>query len=209
MTVRAFSPVFLVSVVLAMAFASGRALAQCSDSTTLHAAVHHLTRESSNSVDSLAGTQTIGDYWEKWDSYVSSTEKVGSTSLHSSSQQVGDAQIASLEWHDAPSSVGVGTFSTQNTHRARSQCGDSTSYNSGDTLIVNKPTITGTSGAWYLGGGSDPNNGYYNSAAVQGNSNCNSGDTCTATPYWSVIAGATKVSLSCSVCVNSTRWVFT
>jgi hypothetical protein len=48
--------------------------AQCSDTTTAHLAVHHLTRLSATQVDSLGGTQTVGDYWEDWNSYVESAE---------------------------------------------------------------------------------------------------------------------------------------
>ncbi len=198
---RNLFPVLSVAVWLA---SSRGALGQCSDSTTVHYAIHHLTREASNSVDSLAGTQTVGDYWEYWASYVQSNEAVNSTPINSSSQQVGDGQVASLEWHNAPSSSGTGLYTTSNTHVATSECGDYTSYGSSDSLPVQPPTITGASGAWFLGGGSDPNNGYYNQAALTANSNCGPSDTCNDTPVWTVTQTGSKVSLNCSVCYDQT-----
>jgi len=182
--------------------------AQCSNGTTVHVAFHGLTREASNSVYAVAETYTVGDYWAKWNSYVSSTESLNNSLVHSGTNGPSSyGGTAEVDWHDAPSSVGVGLFTMSNTHQAHSSCGDNTSYGTSDSLSVRRPTITAPNGsswaaAWYLGGGGDAPNGFYNVAAVTGNMNCGPSDTCTNQPYWSVTAGASKISLLCSVCVN-------
>lgn len=180
--------------------------AQCTGPTTVHLAVHHLTRESSNSIDALAGTQTVGDYWETWDSWASSVERVGGVVLHTGSNGPNDyGDIAAVEWHSAPSEVGPGTFSTSNEHKATSMCGNSTSYSSNDTLNVQQPTISGIwgdGGIWYLG----PNtpdavlaqNGsyYYQLFSLTFNHNCGPLDTCNDTPQWSLDSSGNKATLS-------------
>jgi hypothetical protein len=185
--------------------ASGAAFAQCSDYTTVHYAGHHLARQGSNSIDALAQTWTGGDYWYYWNASVSSTENKNGSLLHSSSNSVGYGYTASLEWTDSPSSTGAGTYTMSNTHVAQSACSDYTSFNTSDLLYVNLPTISGISAAWFLGSGvSDATNGYYNQAALTGDSNCGAGDTCSSTPYWSVTSGSSNATLSCSVCTSQT-----
>lgn len=70
-----------------------------------------------------------------------------------------------------------------------------------DVLPVLRPVITGPGGTsrpygiWWLGGGGDATNGYYNNATLAVNGNGAPGPLA-----WSVPQGASKVSLSCTSC---------
>lgn len=70
-------------------------------------------------------------------------------------------------------------------------------------LPVSRPTITGPGGTagpygiWWLGGGSDDSNGYFNRVTLSVNANGSPGS-----PTWSVPFGANKVSLSCTSCTS-------
>jgi hypothetical protein len=197
--------VYFTSLLSALFLFNSDSKAQCSDYSTLHVAAHSLTREASNSIEEIAQTYTTGNYWYTWNASISSTVTRSGSLLHSSSNSVGYGYVAQLEWHDAPSTTGSGTYYMSNLHGAQSSCGGSTSYSTSDTLYVNKPYISGGNSAWFLGSGvSDSANGYYNQASLTANSNCNAGDTCAATPYWTVTAGSSKVSLSCSSCSAQT-----
>lgn len=193
---------------------SGSLRAQCANSTTAHLAVLNLSREAGNSVLALAGTQTVGDYWERWDSYVQATEYRNYQVVRSGNHQVGYGGIASLEWHDAPSSIGTGTYALYSYHRAESECGDATDRSRDTSLIVSRPSVTKPlgleSGIWWLGGassgnfnGADPDNGFFNTGTFTGNSNCGGSDVCDQ-PTWVVTAGSDKLSLSCTNCTVTT-----
>lgn len=210
----------LLCVFICLFAAPGVAPAQCSDFSTSLARVHHLRRTGGNNVEALAGTQIVGDYWYTWEAYVSSTERVGNTAIHSGADGVGyggndqvlaGGTAAGLRWNDAPSQRGSGTYSTSNYHEADSQCGDFSQTNTSDTLTVNKPTVGGLpintypgteDTLWNLGPNSanpvSTANGYTyeQSWTLTINTNCGQGDTCNDTPQWSITSSNGQLVLS-------------
>ena len=180
---------------------------QCSGPTTLHLGVADLTRQSSNSVKALAGTQTIGDYWWTWDAYVASTEKVDAAVIHTGSDLVGTGEIASLQWIDAPSVEGVGTWRIDNFHDAASTCGDYTDYTTFRTLEVLRPERPDYSSSGgpitYLGPGNSADGPYKaSSGLVPGATN-----GATGTPVWIYLESGTTsgyAHLSCTSCSATT-----
>jgi hypothetical protein len=177
----------------------------CSDSTTVLHTSENVVRSASNQVWSFAQSWVTGDYATTWTASVSATTTFNGSQTHSGGASQSGGNIATVQWYDAPSTYGSGTYAEADTHTFSNTCGGSGGpYNYSPSLSVAQPSITGVSGVWYLGGGSDSTNGYYNQAALTGNPNCNSGDTCSNTPAWSVTANASKVTLTCSVCTNQT-----
>jgi hypothetical protein len=196
------SPIRCLPIILLGAI---KVSAICSDSTTGTWEARNVVRSASNQVWTFAQSYVTGDYAGTWTSSVTATTTVNGSQIHSGQDSESAGRTATVQWYDTPSTLGSGIYAEADTHTFSNTCGGSAGpYNYTPSLVVSKPTITGTNGAWYLGGGADPANGYYNQAAVTGNPNCNPGDTCNATPYWSVTANSNKVSLSCSVCTNQT-----
>ena len=178
--------------------------------------VHHLWRIGFNDVEALAGTQVVGDAEDNWTTYVSSVESRNGTPLHSESDYgVGGTdpgEPAVVQWNDAPSSAGTGTYTTSNYHSA--WCGpNNPTDTSGDSLTVNQPTIGNLpydNFLWYFGPGTPgavPTYGdyyYYQYANLLLNKNCGGGDNCSGTPTWSEYDPYGYISLSCTNCSGST-----
>jgi hypothetical protein len=177
----------------------------CYDSSTVLNTSENVVRSASNQIWSFAQSWVTGDYATTWTASVSATTTVNGSQTHSGQDSQSSGNVATVQWYDTPSTLGSGTYAEADTHTFSDTCGDHGGpYNYNPSRIVSRPTVTGANGAWFLGGGADAANGYYNQAALTGNPNCNAGDTCNNTPYWSVTVNSTKVSLSCSVCTNNT-----
>lgn len=185
----------------------------CADSSTTIYWVNHLSRTASNNVDALAGTQIVGDYWYTWAATISSTEQIGSTTIHTGSASVGyggnngfvaGGTAVGLQWDDSPSTRGAGAYSLLNDHGAYSECGGGVlTQVTYDSLTVNQPTITGNNSVWYLGSG-QTQTGYSYINPMTANSNCGPSDTCNDTPTWTATNNPSEIYLSCNPCVNQT-----
>jgi hypothetical protein len=199
---------------------TGYAKGQCYDDTTHTYYWSAVVRAATNDVVPWADSQVVGDYWFDWEVGVSAVVKVGSTVINSDSASVGyggnntsgflnlsDTGV-DLYWEDAPSVYGAGTYTITSSHTYTSACSDYETYDySGaaqQTLVVYAPTVDGLSGIWWLGGGSDPTNGYYNEGLLTANAHCGDDDICTDTPSWTITTGGDKMSLSCMSCSNTT-----
>jgi hypothetical protein len=182
---------------------------QCGDSVRLYA-VNHVDRSAFNTVDTLAGTQVIGDYSFNWYTYVSASVTKGGQQLHSASDD--GYEISGVQFLDAPSDYGPGTWLSSNYHYA--ECDVYwTDYVSTPSRTVNQPTIGNLpyeNYLWYFGPGTPGavptvNGGYYYQYAnLTFNKNCGAGDTCSGTPTWSEDDPNGYISLSCSTCSGST-----
>ena len=181
-------------------------------STTIYW-VNHLWRTASNNVDALAGTQIVGDYWYTWAGSISSTEQVGSTTIHTGYAGVGyggnngfiaDGTAAGLQWDDSPSTSGAGAYGLSNSHVAWSQCSDYYPYSTSDSLTVNKPTMTGYDAVWFLGATGQSQSGYANITYETAHTNCGASDTCTDTPSWTATGNTSEISFLCNPCAVQT-----
>ncbi len=174
--------------------------AQCGSADLL--AVHRLWRIGFNEVEVLAGTQVLGDYWQNWDTSVQSTERINGEFLHSGSDST-QGNRSAVQWNDAPSSAGTGTYTTSNVHLA-SCAGFSSTNVSSDSLVVLSPEIDNlpyNSALWYFGPGTPGAvpvaGGYaYQYADLAFNKNCGVDDTCTGTVSWSEIDPLGQISVS-------------
>ena len=201
----AFDTIRVTALALACVSISQIGRAQCQDSTTMWGYTAEIDRVGSNSVVASAGSETFGDYWYDWAAYVQSTEYVNSTVLHTGEQQAGYGGQALIQWTDAPSSAGTGTYSNSNTHVWQSSCGDYGSLPSSSSLAVSPPArpdyASGQPTAlWYLGPGVT-SDGNYSAQTVFTPGNPNGA---TGTPTWVIANGSDKLSLSCTNCTNPT-----
>jgi hypothetical protein len=192
--------VHVLRSVVVFAFLAELAFGQCGSPTFLR--VHHLWRVGFNEIEALAGTQVVGDFWYNWNTSVSSAEYRNGSLLHYGTAS-GTGDLSSVQWNDAPSSVGVGTFTTSNFHSA--QCGSNyTSSSSGDSLAVVSPTISNlpyNNSLWYFGSGTPDAvpiyGGYaYQYADLTFVKNCNPGDTCSGSPSWSKVDPSGLISIT-------------
>ena len=174
-------------------------------------AVHHLWRVGFNEVEALAGTQVQGDYWYNWDTTVQSTERVNGEFLHAGSDST-EGNLSAVQWNDAPSGTGTGTYTTSNLHGV-SCGGTSDSYSSADSLVVSLPAIDNlpyNSALWYFEPGTPGAvpvaGGYaYQFANLTFNKNCGVEDTCPGTVSWSEIDPLGQISIDSSGHLESTR----
>lgn len=164
-------------------------------------------------MDALAGTQIVGDYWYTWAGSISSTEQVGSTTIHTGYAGVGyggnngfiaDGTAAGLQWDDSPSTSGAGAYGLSNSHVAWSQCSDYYPYSTSDSLTVNKPTMTGYDAVWFLGATGQSQSGYANITYETAHTNCGASDTCTDTPSWTATGNTSEISFLCNPCAVQT-----
>lgn len=182
------------------------ALAQCYDGTTTLTTTENVVRSGSNQVWTFAQSYVTGDYADTWTANVSATTTVNGTQVHSGQASADDGNIATVQWHDTPSSLGAGAYAESDHHTFSDTCGDNEGpYNYNPSLTVNLPTISGfgpKNAIWNFGPGSaDPVPGYNNqniaqSSALTFNTNCNAGDTCTDTPQWSITSDNGQAALN-------------
>jgi len=145
----------------------------CYDGTTVAYTSENVVRSGSNQVWSFAQSWVSGNYATTWTATVSASTTVNGSPTHSGQNTQLSGNIATVQWYDAPSLYGSGTYAEADTHTFSDTCGDYAGpYSYNPSRTVNTPTITGANGAWFLGGGSDAANAYYNQAALTGNSNC-------------------------------------
>jgi len=170
---------------------------QCSDGSTALWASRNVVRQAGNQVWEYAQSWVEGNYYLYWIPRVTGTVTLNGQ-IHYGTNTAGYGGIATTQWYDAPSSVGVGLYTIYGFHEYGSDCGQYQYQNTVASLLVERPTISGPNATWWLGGGSDPANGYYNAATLTADPK-----GAPETPYWSVTANPSKVSLSCSVCTNS------
>lgn len=185
------------------------AAAQCSDGVTTTR--HHngnVQRSASNQVWSWAQSYVTGTYSGTWTTVTSATTAHDGGQTHSGQNSAGSNQTSTVQWYDAPSTVGSGSYTDAERHEFISTCGDDIINNDNSSLTVQTPTITTMPGQpfsgylWNLGSGSsDPlqsnNEGYfYQSAPLQFNSNCGPSDTCNDTPQWSLATANGQTQLS-------------
>ena len=184
--------------------------AQCvgSDTTTNEYSVP--TRDADNDVWTYAQSYMTGSYQAAWTTYVSATASRNGSQTHSGNNTGSYGGLAQVSWHDAPSTVGSGTYQIASYHSFSSICFDFSQYNYSFSLVVNPPTVNGLAGGWIFNGVDDPGNGYYAGVALTVSHNCvasnSPGDvaTCTSTPGWTAPTNGQKVSLACSPCTNQT-----
>lgn len=168
------------------------AQAQCSDATTQAVYYSGVIRNGGNDVWTYAGAEVTGNYYLTWTTAVTLTERLNGSIFQSRQNVYATAGFGGnstmLSYHDALSSSGPGDFTLSVFHEWGSSCGNYISTTSNKSLTVQRPTINayGIYGVWWLGGGSDGSNGYYNTAVLGANKNCNPGDTCNETPAWSL-----------------------
>ena len=186
-------------VLTATACVQGSARAQCVGSNTTNWMGRDVIRLAGNSIFTWGASFTTGWYAYRWKGRVQATVRVNGSTIHTGDVQGGWNQVAEIGWVDQPSSVGVGTFSINNTHTFESQCGHDRTEYSDYSLLVQRPTISGVDTIWWLGGGSDPSNGYYNTSALTSDPK-----GAPEVPIWSVPFGGGKMSLSCSICTSNT-----
>jgi hypothetical protein len=146
---------------------------------------------------------------------------VSATATHNSSQthygtSTGDyGALAQVSWHDAPSSVGSGTYGITSYHSFSSLCNDFYQYNFNFSLSVTPPTINGLTGGWLFNGVDDEPNGYYESDALSVSHNCTASNSpgdvasCSSTPSWTAPVSGSKISFSCNSCSNTNATVVT
>jgi hypothetical protein len=193
-------------VALMLLVAPTIALGQCSDSTTTLWHNGNVVRSGSNQVWSWAQSYVTGDYADTWSVTVSATTAHNGGQTHSGQATASNGQIATVQWFDAPSSLGSGTYTEAEQHSFSNTCGGNQGpiYDN-DSLTVNKPTISGfpQNGAfWYLGPGTPcqvaaQNGAYYiQCVPLTFNTNCGAGDTCTDTPQWTITSNNGQASLS-------------
>jgi hypothetical protein len=104
--------------------------------------------------------------------------------------------------HDASQNVGTGLYGFSNivTYLPDSACAAINPLNNSESLGVSRFYISGLNGIWWLGGGSEPADEYYNQGALTANKNCGASDICNEASYWTVTLDFQKLSLSYSVC---------
>ncbi len=186
-------------VLTATACVQGSAVAQCVGFNTKNWGGRDVIRLAGNSVFSWGASFTTGLYAYRWKGRVQATVRVNGSTIHTGDVQGGWNQTAEISWTDQPSSVGVGTFSINNTHTFQSQCNHNITKNTAYSLTVQRPTISGVNAIWWLGGGSDPSNGYYNASALTADPK-----GAPEVPSWSVPVGSGKMSLFCFICTSNT-----
>lgn len=182
------------------------ALGQCTGPTTTVWHNGNVVRSGPNQVWSWAQSYVTGDYADTWSVTVSATTALNGSQTHSGQDAASSGQIATVQWYDAPSSLGSGTYTEAEKHSFSNSCGGSQGpYNDNDTLTVNKPTISGfmqNGTLWYLGPGTPcqvaaQNGAYYIQCVhLTFNTNCGSGDTCTDTPQWTITSSNGQASLN-------------
>ena len=156
-----------------------------------------------NDVWSFGSGYVEGYYWAYWRPRVTSTQRLNGNVLFGRQSVVSTAGYggqALNEWHDTPQTTGTGVYSIDNhiEYLPREDCDPISGIYSYESLQVERPTISGINAIWWLGGGSDPNNGYYNQAALTADPK-----GAPETPYWTVAPGSTKISLSCTSCTQN------
>ena len=128
--------------------------AQCYGASTQKINIRRAVRTGFNEVETFAGTQVVGAYWFNWSLIVDVTAKVGSTTLHTGSDDYtyGDPGVtysASPTWHDSPSTKGTGTYSVTSSHRYICGAEDNT-YPDYHSVGVNEPEIDNLPAANHL-----------------------------------------------------------
>jgi hypothetical protein len=184
--------------------------AQCSDGSTTTTNEYSVpSRDADNDVWTYAQSFMTGAYAQTWTTYVSATATHNSSQTHSGNSTGNAGALAQVSWHDAPSSVGSGTYAIASHHSFQSTCGNSSQYNYSFSLNVTPPTISGLSGGWLFGSVDDPDNGYYKAVALSVSHNCTASDSpgdvasCSSTPYWTAPVNGSKITFSCTSCSNT------
>jgi len=170
-------------------------------------------RYGGNDVWSYAYNWTDGDDWLwYYRPKVTSTSKLNGAVIEGRENIVTLANYGGTalnQWHDAPQTRGTGQYSISSHFEWLAAPGcDPYPYTVDytPTLSVSRPTINsyGALGVWWLGGGSDPGNGYYNQVALAAQKNCLAGDSCTETPVWSKVeTGAGRIAFNCTTCESN------
>ncbi len=173
---------------------------QCLDVGTGWYRVLDIGREGGNAITGYPAAFVDGPYWWQWDINLTARQWISGGATFRPQQSTGwIAYYASFSWSDTLSSLGPGTFNQSSS--AQYRCVASPYYTNSrpeasGSVTIQRPSVTGTDGIWYLGrpGLSDPTNGFYNAAALTGNKNC---DSCTSSLTWDVSpAGALTFSPS-------------
>jgi len=172
----------------------------------------NVVRWRGNDVWSFGSAYVEGTYWWYHRPKVTSTSKLNGNVLSGRQGVVDVADYgyeALNEWHDAPQATGTGVYSIENHIQWLPRDGCDTApydYNLTEYLTVSRPTIQnyGILGVWWLGGGSDPDNDFFNQVLLDAEKNCGAGDSCTETPVWSKVeTGEGQISLDCTYCVSN------
>ena len=207
---------FLVRAAVAWCLLAGASAAlqaqySCSDGTTIFVAGHNIVRASGADVWSYAQTYVTGDYYDYWLPRVTTSMYVNG-GVYSGRSNVlataGYGGTATNQWHDDPRSAGFGSYQTSSTHRVDPDpyyCPYDSPwfYYTGDPATVVKPTIDtlGLTGTWWLGGGSDPDNGLYNAMLLVYSDASNPSPP--GTPYWQITDNQEgQATLSCTSCAS-------
>lgn len=181
--------------------------AQCSDGITTATNEYSVpSRDADNDVWTYAQSYMTGAYADTWSTYVSALARHDGAQTHYGESTEYYGNLAEVSWHDAPSSLGPGTYGITSYHSFQSLCGDFYQYSYGFSLNVTPPTINGLPGGWLFDGVDDPQNGYYRADALNVSHNCTPSDSpgdvasCNSTPYWTAPTKGSKISFSCTVC---------
>ncbi len=183
--------------------------AQCTANTTFHWSSDVL-RWGGNDVWSFGSGYIDGNYMWYWRPRVTSTSTLNGSVLLGRQNVVATASYggeAVNQWHDAPQTTGTGIYAISNRieYLPDSLCDSVSPINNTESLSVSRPYVTpNISGIWWLGGGADPDNGYYNQGYLTAHKGCSGSDICSETPFWTITANGQKLSLGCSVCDMNT-----
>lgn len=183
--------------------------AQCTSSTAFVSA-NNIVRAAGTDVWTYAQTYVTGSYYDYWLPEVTTTMRVNGQ-VYSGRSDVrataGYGGNATNQWHDDPRAAGFGAYATSNTHRVEPDADfcpyDSPSaFSTSNSATVVKPTVDtlGMPGTWWLGGGSDPQNGFYNAVLLVYSDS--SSPLPPGTPYWQIIDNADQATLSCTSCTS-------
>jgi hypothetical protein len=186
-------------------------LAQCPSGAVCVDTDDNFDRLNGNAVQGHVETSLFGDLqYYFYPSVAGQEDKDGS--VLSTSSLIWGAQGGVIRYNFASitlSSSGPGTYTATGYHEIycpTSLCGSEVYYppytdgwNGYDagSLSVQRPTVSGQPGLWWLGGGPDNPNSLYNQGYMSVTTNCSS---CSETPHWTVTANPSKVSLSCTDC---------
>lgn len=154
----------------------------------------------------ICGDLDGGNYWYEWQLYLDSWWYFNGNLLLSATNDAGSGkgQPVGRQYTSILQALGPGTFNLNSYHHGYAETCNQyappyrngvSGYVYGAAFPVARPTITGLNGVWWLGGGSDPANGYYNAIDLTAHPN-----GAPETPYWWVPNNPQKVSLTCSVC---------
>lgn len=195
---------FVLTVALLFVSAADLKAVPCTAGTTFHWSSDVL-RWGGNDVWTFGSAYIDGYYMWYWRPKVTTTSTLNGQVLFGRLNVIayaGYGEEAVNQWHDAPQNVGTGLYGVSNIieYLPDPGCDAISPINNSESLGVSRPYISGLNGIWWLGGGSDPANGYYNQGALTANKNCGAGDICNETPYWTVTLNPQKISLSCTVC---------